>query len=192
MALYFSCSATSSSSSLSTSFCSLAKVISSEGHLQLLSDGFVFLLLCHQFILQSVNLLLQLSHGLVSELSPGLSLLQLGGQSLDLLLVSLLSGVGLLLGNLQGLEVVGDDSQLLLQLEDLGLTSIGSLLSLLQVRLAVGKLLGDILVGGVSSLSLVPGLLQLEDLGLTSIGSLLSLLLEHLLGTLGVVSSGAS
>merc|ERR550525_1389315 len=128
----------------------------SESHLQLLSDGFVLVLLGHQLVLQSVHLLLQLRHGLVGKLRPGLGLLQLGGQSLDLLLVSLLSGIGLLLGNLEGLQVVGHNPQLLLKLQDLGLSGVGSLLSLLQVRLAVCELLGNVLVGrsAASALSL--------------------------------------
>ena len=46
--------------------------------------------------------------------------------------------------HLQRLEVVGDDPQLLLQLEDLGLSHIGALLGLLKLRLAGGKLLGNL------------------------------------------------
>merc|ERR1719361_3251819 len=70
--------------------------------------------------------------GLLGELSSGLSLLQLRAECLDLLLVGLLTLVGLLLGNLQRLEVVGDDPQLLLQLKDLSLSHISALLGLLQ------------------------------------------------------------
>ena len=49
---------------------------------------------------KSGHLLLQFLDGLLSELSAGLGLLQLGAQGLDLLLVGLLPLVGLLLGNL--------------------------------------------------------------------------------------------
>merc|ERR1719348_837722 len=109
MALYFSCSATSSSSSLSTSFCcSLVSRHLCEGHLELLCDGLVLLLLSHQLVLQPVHLLLKLLNGLLSKLSPGLSLLQLGAQCLDLLLVGLLPLVGLLLCNLKRFQVVGN------------------------------------------------------------------------------------
>ena len=45
---------------------------------------------------------------------------------------------------LKGLEVVGDDPQLLLQLKDLGLTHISALLSLLEIGLAGGKFLGNL------------------------------------------------
>ena len=93
-----------------------------EGLLQLLGDRLVLLLLGHQLILQPVHLgnikdgiiafkksghlLLQFLHGLLSELSAGLGLLQLGAQGLDLLLVGLLPLVGLLLGNLRGVFVL--------------------------------------------------------------------------------------
>jgi len=62
----------------------------SEGQLQLLGDCLVFLHFLGQLVLQSVHLVLQLLDGLLSELCSGLGLLQLGGQSLDLLLVGLL------------------------------------------------------------------------------------------------------
>jgi hypothetical protein len=48
----------------------------------------------------TTDLLLELLDGLLGELCPGLGLLQLGGQGLDLLLVALLTLVGLLLSNL--------------------------------------------------------------------------------------------
>merc|ERR1719249_259544 len=147
MALYFSCSETSSSSSL----------------------------------------LLQFLHGLFSELSASLGLLQLGAQSLDLLLVGLLPLVGLLLRNLQRLEVVGNNPQLLLQLEDLGLSHISALLGLLQLGLAVGELLGDLVVGSVGRLGLLPRLLELLLKGCDPLLVLFSLALENLLGALGVV-----
>merc|ERR1719391_710376 len=160
-----------------------------EGLLQLLGDGLVLLLLRDQLILQPVHLLLQFLHGLLSELSASLGLLQLGAQSLDLLLVGLLPLVGLLLRNLQGLEVVGNDPQLLLQLEDLGLSHISALLGLLQLGLAVGQLLGDLVIGSVSSLSLLPRLLELLLQGSDPLFVLVSLALENLLGALRVISS---
>ena len=45
-----------------------------EGLLQLLGDGLELLLLGDELVLQPVHLLLQLQHGLLSELSAGLSL----------------------------------------------------------------------------------------------------------------------
>merc|ERR1719187_1594035 len=127
----------------------------SKRHLKLLSNCFVFLLFGNKFVLKSVNLLLEFLDRFVSKFSSSLSLLQLGGQGLDLLLVGLLSLVGLLLGDLQRLEVVGHNSQLLLELKDLGLAVVGSLLSLLQVRLTGSKLLGNLLIRSISSSSLV-------------------------------------
>merc|ERR1711990_500121 len=159
----------------------------SEGLLELLSDGLVLLLLGDQLILQPVHLLLQFLDGLLSELSTGLGLFQLGAQGLDLLLVGLLPLVSLLLGNLQRLEVVGDDPQLLLQLEDLGLSHIGALLGLLKLRLAGGKLLGNLVVGGVGSLSLLPCLLELLLENGDPLLVLFGLALENLLGALRVV-----
>merc|ERR1711887_21797 len=145
-----------------------------EGLLQLLGDCLVLLLLGDQLILQPVHLLLQFLHGLLSELSASLSLLQLGAQGLDLLLVGLLPLVGLLLGNLQRLEVVGNNPQLLLQLEDLGLSHISSLLGLLKLGLTSGELLG--------CLGLLPRLLQLLLKHSDPLLVLLSLALENLLG----------
>merc|ERR1719423_23666 len=62
----------------------------SKGHLKLFSNCFVFLLFGNKFVLESVNLLLELLDRFVSKFSSSLSLLQLGGQGLDLLLVGLL------------------------------------------------------------------------------------------------------
>merc|ERR1712241_1376345 len=146
----------------------------SEGLLQLLGDSLVLLLLGHQLVLKPVHLLLQLLHRLVSKVSSGLSLLQLGGQRLDLLLVGLLPLVGLLLGHLQGLEVVGNHSQLL---------------RLLQVAVTTGKILGALLIGSVSSLGLVPGILQILLQSDDPLLIIHSLVLKHLLGTLVVISS---
>merc|ERR1711872_54597 len=143
----------------------------SEGHLKLLSNCFVFLLFGNKFVLKPVNLLLKLLDGFVGKLSTSLSLLQLGGQGLDLLIVGLLSLVSLLLGNLKGLEIVGDDSQLFFEFKDLCLSGICSLLSLLKIRLTGSELLGSF--GIVSSSS------SLVKLGVG--------LLEFLLGFLKVL-----
>merc|ERR1712073_223649 len=163
----------------------------SEGLLELLGDGLVLLLLGHQLILKPVHLLLQLLHRLVSKVSSGLSLLQLGGQRLDLLLVRLLPLVGLLLGHLQGLEVVGHHPELLLQLQDLLLSNIGSLLRLLQVAIASSKILGNLLISSVGSLGLVPGILEILLQSDDPLLIIHSLVLKHLLGTFIVISSGA-
>merc|ERR1712172_173989 len=160
-----------------------------EGLFELLSDSLVLLLLGHQFILQSVHLLLQLLDGLLSELSTSLGLLQLGTQGLDLLLVGLLPLVGLLLSYLQRLEVVGNNPQFLLQLKDLGLSNISSLLGLLQLRLAGGKLLGNLIIVRICGLGLLPSLLQLLLQSSDPLLVLISLALENLLGSLRVISS---
>merc|ERR1719348_1383977 len=177
MALYFSCSATSSSSSLSTSFCcSLVSRHLCEGHLELLCDGLVLLLLSHQLVLQSVHLLLKLLDGLLGKLSPGLSLLQLGAQCLDLLLVGLLPLVGLLLCNLKRFQVVGHHPELLLKLEDLGLSSVCSLISLLELRLTGSQLLGNFVIGSVGGCGLVKLLVGGEELLLGGLEVLFQLL----------------
>ena len=55
---------------------------------------------------RKARLLLQLLNGLLSKFSAGLGLLQLGAQSLDLLLVRLLPLVGLLLSHLGSTHVI--------------------------------------------------------------------------------------
>merc|ERR1712066_50165 len=132
----------------------------SKGGLQLLSDGLVLLLLSSKFILQSVNLFLEFLHRFLCKLSSGLSLLQLSCQRLDLLLVAGLPLVSLLLRHLQRLEVVGYNSQLLLQLNNLHLSSISSLLSPLKLRLNLLEPLLDILILFVGILSLISGIFQ--------------------------------
>merc|ERR1711913_175106 len=129
--------------------------------LQLLSDGFIFLLLRNQLILQSVNLFLEFLDRSLGKFSSSLGLLQFGGESLDLLLVAGLSLVSLVLGDLQRLEVGGDHSQFLLQLDNLHLSCLGSFLSSLQLRLNLLKSLLDLLILLVCLLCLVPGILQL-------------------------------
>merc|ERR1711913_226291 len=129
--------------------------------LQLLSDGFIFLLLRNQLILQSVNLFLEFLDRSLGKFSSSLGLLQFGGESLDLLLVAGLSLVSLVLGDLQRLEVGGDHSQFLLQLDNLHLSCLGSFLSSLQLRLNLLKSLLDLLILLVRLLCLVPGILQL-------------------------------
>ena len=57
----------------------------------------------------------------------------------------ILDGVAhLLLGDLEGLQVVSDDAELLLELDDLGLAGLGALLSALEVSLNHGELAGDL------------------------------------------------
>merc|ERR1719264_2276918 len=158
----------------------------------LLGDGLELLLLGHQLVLQPVHFLLQLQHRLLSELSTGLSLLQLGSQRLDLLLVGLLPVVGLLLSNLKGLQVVSNNPQLLLQLQNLGLSNISTLLSLLKVRLTGCQLLSNLVIGGISSFSLLTGLLQVLLQECYPLLILIGLALENLLGTLRVISGGSS
>merc|ERR1712012_1239230 len=122
----------------------------------------------------------------------GEGLFELLGEGLDLLLVGLLPLVGLLLGNFERLEVVGNNSQLLLELHDLGLSGLGSLLGPLEVGLALLELLGDLLVLSVGFLGLVSGLLEfILELG-HSLLVFLGFVLEDLLHTLGVIGGGGS
>merc|ERR550534_2077018 len=116
-----------------------------KGLLELLRDSLQLLLLGCQLILQPVHLLLKLLHGLLSKLSPSLSLLQLG----------------LLLGDLQGLQVVCHNPQLLLQLDNLDLTNLCPLLSPLQVSLSLHKLLLHLVILLVCILGLGSDSLQL-------------------------------
>merc|ERR1711997_1369429 len=125
------------------------------------APGLVLLLLASQFVLQSVDLFLEFLDGSLGKFGSGLGLLQLGGEGLDLLLVAGLSLVGFVLRDLQRLEVGGDNSQLLLQLDDLHLSGLGPLLSSLQLRLNLLESLLDFVVLLVSLLGLVPGVLQL-------------------------------
>merc|ERR1712038_1904636 len=118
-------------------------------------------LFCCKFILQSINLLLEFLDGSLSKLSSGLCLLQFSSQSLDLLLVAGLSLVGLVLRHLQRLEIGSNNSQLLLQLDDLQLSSFSSLLSSLKLGLNLLESLLNLFVLLVSFLSLIPGILQL-------------------------------
>merc|ERR1711936_1525018 len=112
-----------------------------EGLLELLGDPLQLLLLAHQLVLQSVNLFLKFLDGLFSKFSSGFGLLQLCRQGLDLLLVAYLPLVGLLLGHLQRLQVRCYNLQLLLQLHDLGLPHLSSLLCSLKVGLSHLQLL---------------------------------------------------
>merc|ERR550534_258898 len=134
-----------------------------KGLLELLRDSLQLLLLGRQLILQPVHLLLKLLHGLLSKLSPSFSLLQLGSQGLDLLLVGGLPLVGLLLGDLQGLQVVCHNPQLLLQLDNLDLTNLCPLLSPLQVSLSLHKLLLHLVILLVCILGLGSDSLQLSS-----------------------------
>merc|ERR1711884_793689 len=108
----------------------------------------------------STDLLLEFLDGSLSKLGSSLSLLQLGGQGLDLLLVAGLSLISFVLGDLEGLEVGGDDSQLFLQLDDLQLSGLCPLLSSLKLGLNLLESLLDLVVLLDGLLSLVPGVLQ--------------------------------
>merc|ERR1719460_3185752 len=132
-----------------------------KGLLELLCDSLQLLLLGRQLILQPVHLLLKLLHGLLSKLGPSFSLLQLGSQGLDLLLVGGLPLVGLLLGHLEGLQVVCHHPQLLLQLNNLDLPNLRSLLCPLQVSLSLHKLLLHLVILLVCILGLGSDSLQL-------------------------------
>merc|ERR1712226_1136010 len=116
--------------------------------------------------------------------------IQLGGESLDLFLVAGLSLVGLVLGDLQGLEVGGDNSQFLLELDDLHLSSLGSFLSSLQFRLNLLESLLNLLVLLVGLLCLVPGVLQLLLKLSHSLLILDGSVLKNLPHSVRVVSSG--
>merc|ERR1712032_98592 len=107
----------------------------SKGSLKLFSDGLILLLLSNKFILQPVNLFLEFLNRSLSKLSSGLRLLQLGSQRLDLLLVAGLPFIGLLLRDFKRLQVAGNNSQLLLKLNDLHLASLCSFLSSLKLTL---------------------------------------------------------
>merc|ERR1712029_1004539 len=133
----------------------------SKGGFKFFSDGLVLLLLSNKFILQSVNLLLEFLHRSLSKLSSSLSLLQLGSQRLDLLLVTGLSLISLLFRHFKRLQVAGNNSQLFFKLNDLHLTSLCSLLSSLKLTLDLLQSLLNLLILLVSILSLVPGSLQL-------------------------------
>merc|ERR1719410_2117560 len=133
-----------------------------ECGVQLLGDGLELVLLSQQLILQSVNLLLQLNDGFFSKLSSCFGLFQFSGQSLDLIFVECLPLVGFVLGHLQGLEVVGHDLQLLLQLDDLELPGGCSLLAHLQVPLALSHLLLGVVILPVRVLGHLLRLLQLS------------------------------
>merc|ERR1712032_671624 len=132
----------------------------SKGSLKLFSDGLILLLLSNKFILQPVNLFLEFLNCSLSKLSSGLRLLQLGSQRLDLLLVAGLPFIGLLLRDFKRLQVAGNNSQLLLKLNDLHLASLCSLLSSLKLTLNLLQSLGNLIVLLVSFLSLVSGILE--------------------------------
>merc|ERR1712080_714242 len=124
----------------------------SECLLQFLSDRLELLLLGDQFVLQPVHLLLQLHHRLLRKLGPDHRLVQLGGQSLDLFLVSLLSLVCLLLSPLQRFQVISHNPQLFLKVHNLGLSDLSSLFSLLQIGFTLSQFLGHFIISRISSL----------------------------------------
>merc|ERR1719244_2369333 len=75
---------------------------------------------------------------------------------------------------------------------DLCLSGICSLLSLLEIRLTGGELLGNLLISSISSLSLVSSILEfLLQLG-DSLIVISCFVLKDLLGSFGIVSSSSS
>merc|ERR1719187_1483215 len=83
----------------------------SKGHLKLLSNCFVFLLFGNKFVLESVNLLLELLDRFVSKFSSSLSLLQLrltGSKLLGNLLIGGISSLGLISSILEFLFQLSD------------------------------------------------------------------------------------
>merc|ERR1719189_1575306 len=157
MALYFSISPASSSSSR-------MKLVAghlSEGKLKLLSDGLVLLHFSGKFIFQPINLMLELLDRFFSKLSSGLSLLQLASECLDLLLVGVLTLVGLLLGNFQGLQVVGNNSQFFLEFHDFSFTILCPLLCSLKVSLTLSEPLCNFFILGISIFCLCSGFLEI-------------------------------
>merc|ERR1719187_2180183 len=152
----------------------------SKGHLKLFSNCFVFHLFGNKFVLKSVNLLLEFLDRFVSKFSSSLSLLQLGGQGLDLLLVGLLSLVGLLLSLLQvrltGSKLLGN--LLIRSISGLSLVS-GILEFLLQLSDSLVIISGFVLKDLLGSLGVVSSSSSLVKLGVG--------LLEFLLGLLEVL-----
>merc|ERR1719244_2457233 len=98
----------------------------SKSLLQFFCDGFELLLLRNKFIFKSVNFLLQFLNRFVSKLCSCLCLLQFGSEGFDLFLVGLFALVGFFFSNLKRLQIVGNNSKLFLQLQDLGLSNICS------------------------------------------------------------------
>merc|ERR1712105_458025 len=105
----------------------------SKGLFKFFSDCFELLLLSNKFILKPVNLLLQLLDRFVCKFCSCLCLLQFGSEGFDLFLVGLLALVGFFFSNLQRLQIVGNNSELFLQLQDLGLSNICSLFRLFEI-----------------------------------------------------------
>merc|ERR1712032_1261991 len=164
----------------------------SKGSLKLFSDGLILLLLSNKFILQPVNLFLEFLNWSLSKLSSGLRLLQLGSQRLDLLLVAGLPFIGLLLRDFKRLQVAGNNSQLLLKLNDLHLASLCSFLSSLKLTLNLLQSLGNLIVLLVSFLSLVSGILEFLLKLAHSFLILDSPVLQHLPHSVRVISSSGS
>ncbi|GMT02254.1 hypothetical protein PENTCL1PPCAC_24428, partial [Pristionchus entomophagus] len=159
-----------------------------DGLLDLLGEVAHALFLHDKLILEPVDLLLELLDGALGELGAGLGLLQSGGQGADLLLVRVLSLESLLLRHLERLEVVTDDAELLLELDDLAATNLGTLLSALKISLNHGELTGDLVVFAVGLLGEHLGLLELR---LDGVGALLILeraVLHDLADALGLVA----
>ena len=92
---------------------------------------------------------------------PGLGALEALSLRADLLLVLLLPLLGLLLGDLAGLEALADHPELLLEVHDLVLAGVGALLGPGEVTLDHGELAGDLVVLDVRLLDHLLGLLDL-------------------------------
>merc|ERR1712029_394810 len=164
----------------------------SKGGFKFFSDGLVLLLLSNKFILQSVNLLLEFLHRSLSKLSSGLSLLQLGSQRLDLLLVTGLSLICLLFRHFKRFQVAGNNSQLFFKLNDLHLTSLCSLFSSLKLRFHLLKSLLNLLILLICFFSLISGRLQFLLKLAHSFFILFSSVLQNLPHSVRVISSSSS
>merc|ERR1712136_311483 len=133
-----------------------------ESTLELIADRLVFLLLLDQVGFKFITFLLGFS-GLSLALSgASLSVLESGAEIANGLLVRLFAGKGLSLGNFEGLHVVADDLQFLLQFLDLRFSIISALLSTLKIHLQHRQASGGLIVFSVRVLSNHLGLLQGE------------------------------
>merc|ERR1719427_834498 len=160
--------------------------------LQFLSNCLELLLLSNKFIFKSVNFLLELLHRLVSKLCSCLSLLQLSCQSLDLLLIRLLTLIGLLFSNFQRLKVVGNNSQFFFKLQDFCFSSICSFFSFFKISITLYKFLRYFFISCICCFSLVSGIFQFFFKGSNSFIIFKGLVLKDLFSTLRVISCCSS
>merc|ERR1712156_166200 len=122
------------------------EIFERQSLVKFIRDSLEFLLLVDEFIFQSVNLFLQFLYRSLSKFSTGLSLLQFGSQMFDLFFVMLFTLVGLLFRDLEGFEIVTDNSQLFFEFNDLGFTSVGPFLCTVEVGLNHLQFLGNVIV----------------------------------------------